>query len=272
MLFVITPEPHHRTTRCVTAAPNSLRFAFQLPGRMDIPAVNATATYALDAAETASTELTLISKTEEESIMFSYESMTDRELLGQLIGAKKGEQVTEQLLQDFPQLSYLLVEASVEELLKVKGMGLKRARQIKCCYELARRLYVKPYNSSVIIKCPADAANLIMQEMRFLKREQFRIVLLNTKNHVMEIKMVSEGSLTASIVHPREVFNLAVKRSASAVLLIHNHPSGEPEPSSEDIETTRRLISAGDVLGIKVLDHVIIGDGRFVSLKEKGLI
>jgi DNA repair protein RadC len=132
-------------------------------------------------------------------------------------------------------------------------------------------LYTKD-TKAYVVKSPADVAALLMPDMRYLRKEQFRLILLNTKNMLIEVKTVSEGSLTASIVHPREVFSIAVKRSCSAVLCVHNHPSGDPEPSREDIETTRRLVSVGEILGVKVLDHIIIGDGRYISLKERGLI
>ncbi len=132
-------------------------------------------------------------------------------------------------------------------------------------------MYTKD-TKAYVVKSPADVAALLMPDMRYLRKEQFRLILLNTKNMLIEVKTVSEGSLTASIVHPREVFSIAVKRSCSAVLCVHNHPSGDPEPSREDIETTRRLVSVGEILGVKVLDHIIIGDGRYISLKERGLI
>lgn len=111
-----------------------------------------------------------------------------------------------------------------------------------------------------------------MEDMRHLKKEVFKTILVNTKNQLIKLVNVSTGSLNASIVHPREVFSEAVKAGASAVIFIHNHPSGDPDPSMEDIETTRKLVDAGNILGIKVLDHIIIGDGIYISLKEKGLI
>jgi DNA repair protein RadC len=111
-----------------------------------------------------------------------------------------------------------------------------------------------------------------MEEMCYLDREHFRVILLNTKNRVLGVETVSIGSLNSSLVHPREVFKSAVQRSAAGVILVHNHPSGDPTPSSEDIEITRRLSDAGRVIGIEVLDHIIIGDHLFVSFKEKGLI
>jgi len=111
-----------------------------------------------------------------------------------------------------------------------------------------------------------------MEEMRHLKKEVFKVLLLNTKNHLIKQMNVSVGSLNASIVHPREVFSEAVKTGCSAIIFVHNHPSGDPEPSVEDIDTTKKLVNAGEILGIKVLDHIIIGNGIYVSLREKGIL
>jgi len=124
----------------------------------------------------------------------------------------------------------------------------------------------------VVIKTPEDVSKLLMEEMRHLKKEVFKVILLNAKNHMIRCMDISVGSLTASIVHPREVFSEAVKSGCAGLLFVHNHPSGDPEPSTEDVDTTLRLVDSGKILGIKVLDHVIIGDGRYVSLKEKGLM
>lgn len=204
--------------------------------------------------------------------MLNYKELSNKELLSTIICERQGEDISSKLLEVFPNLPYVLVEASVEELLQVKGVGTKRVMQLKAIYELAKRLYTLPCHTGHTIKCPQDITSILMPEMRFLRKEVFKVVLLSTKNRVVEIPEVSVGSLSSSIVHPREVFTTAVKRSASAVCFVHNHPSGDPEPSSEDIETTRRLVSSGEVLGIKVLDHLVIGDGRFVSFKERGLL
>jgi DNA repair protein RadC len=204
--------------------------------------------------------------------MLNYKELSNKELLSAIICEHQGEEVSSKLLEEFPSLPYILVEASEEELLQVKGIGIKRANQLKAVCELAKRLYTLPCHTGHTIKCPQDIANLLMPEMRFLKKEIFKVILLSTKNRIIEISDISIGSLTSSIVHPREVFSVAVKRSASSICFIHNHPSGDPEPSNEDIETTRRLMSSGDVLGIKVLDHIVVGDGRHVSFKECGLI
>jgi len=167
----------------------------------------------------------------------------------------------------------VLHEMSLEQLRSINGIGKVKALQIKAVMELSKRIAAaKIMENKVSIKSPVQVGDILMEEMRYLKKEVFKIILLNTKNHVIKLLDVSMGSLNSSIVHPREVFSEAVKSGCSAVILVHNHPSGDPEPSREDIETTDRLVRAGDILGIRVLDHVIIGDGTYVSLKEKGLM
>lgn len=167
----------------------------------------------------------------------------------------------------------VLYDLSLEELKSTKGIGRVKALQIKAVMELSKRLSSALIMSNrIAIKSPGEVGKLLMEDMRYLKKEVFKIILLNTKNHIIKQVNVSVGSLNASIVHPREVFSEAVKTGCSGMLLAHNHPSGDPEPSKEDIDTTQRLVNAGDILGIKVLDHVIIGDGRYISFKEKGLL
>ncbi len=204
--------------------------------------------------------------------MLNYKELSNEELLSAIICERQGEEISSKLLKEFPSLPYVLVEATEEELLQVKGIGIKRVNQLKAVHELAKRLYTLPCHTGHIIRCAQDIANLLIPEMKFLKKEIFKVMLLNTKNRIIEITDISVGSLSASIVHPREVFTVAIKRSASAVCFIHNHPSGDPEPSIEDIETTRRLVSSGDILGIKTIDHIVVGDGRYVSFRERSLI
>ena len=162
---------------------------------------------------------------------------------------------------------------SLEQLRTLKGIGKVKAIQIKALMEFSKRIAsTLSSNEKVVIRCSSDVSRLLMEEMRYLKKEVFKTILVNTKNQLIKLINVSIGSLNASIVHPREVFSEAVKAGASAVLFVHNHPSGDPDPSMEDIETTRKLVDAGNILGIKVLDHIIIGDGIYTSLKEKGLV
>lgn len=166
-----------------------------------------------------------------------------------------------------------LYNLSIEQLRSIKGIGRVKAIQIKALMELSKRIASTYGNGSrIIIKSPDDVKRMLMEEMRHLKKEVFKIILLDTKNHVIRHVNISMGSLNASIVHPREVFSEAVKTGCSGVLLVHNHPSGDPQPSGEDIETTARLVKAGEIMGIKVLDHIIIGDGKCASMLEMGLM
>jgi DNA repair protein RadC len=176
-----------------------------------------------------------------------------------------------QLLSRFNGLKGLL-EASVEELSTTKGIGPAKAAQIKAALEVGRRVAATAATDKPVIKCPGDVSGLMMEKMRHYDREHFVVLHLNTKNQVVAEDTVSIGSLNASLVHPRELFKNAIKKSAAALILVHNHPSGDPSPSREDIDVTRRLTEAGQLLGIEILDHVVIGDLKYVSLKEKGII
>lgn len=168
-------------------------------------------------------------------------------------------------------LAYV-VDSTVEELSNIKGIGTAKAVQIKAAVELGRRISSYNGRKQIVITSPLDVKDLLMEEMRFLEKEHFKTILLNTKNHVISIEDISVGSLNSSIVHPREVFKPAIRRSSASVILVHNHPSGDPTPSKEDIEVTSRLVNAGNILGISVLDHIIIGNNFILSLKEQGLM
>ena len=163
-----------------------------------------------------------------------------------------------------------LSQASPAELLALPGLGPSKAARVLAGLELGRRLGQARVERETL-GSPSDVYELLGDRMGHLDREHFVVLLLDTKNHLLGSELVSVGSLDASIVHPREVFKAAVRRSASGVILVHNHPSGDPSPSEADLRSTQRLEEAGRVLGIPVLDHVIIGDGRFVSLRQSGL-
>ncbi|HEY4389935.1 MAG TPA: DNA repair protein RadC [Paenibacillus sp.] len=165
-----------------------------------------------------------------------------------------------------------LVDLSLDELTEMKGIGMAKAVQIKAGIELGQRLAKSRLPEAVSIRSPHDAANILMEQLRYLSKEHFVCLFLNTKNHIIAQETLSIGSLNASIVHPREVFRAAIKCSSASIVCAHNHPSGDPTPSPEDIQMTRRLCEAGEIVGIDVLDHVVIGDGQFVSLKEQGLM
>lgn len=203
------------------------------------------------------------------------EALSDGELLAILIRvggrSESALDLANRLLAQ-PQGLRFLVEATIEELSRIKGIGLAKASQIKAAVELGRRISLDRGEIRPVIRSPEDVAALLMEKMRFLDREHFQVLTLNTKNQVLGIETAFIGSLNSSIVHPREIFKEAIRRSAAALILVHNHPSGDPNPSPEDLAVTRRLQEAGQLLGIEVLDHVIIGDQRFYSLKQQGNI
>lgn len=171
-----------------------------------------------------------------------------------------------------------LARAPIELIAKSKGIGRTKAIQLKASFELARRLSIYEGERKVMIDTPAAAADQLREEVRSENREVFLLLLLNTKNALIRKAAVSLGSLNASIVEPREVFMEAIKASAASMILAHNHPSGDPTPSSEDIAITKRLVKAGELLNIAVLDHIILGQRTrerhqdYVSLKELGLM
>ncbi len=165
-----------------------------------------------------------------------------------------------------------LASVTPSELMTVSGIGRTKACGIAAAVEIGKRISKGSRDYSCTVSGADDVAGLFMEDLRFEKKEHFKTVLVDTKGHVIKIDDVSTGDLSAAPVHPREVFSKAVRNSAAAVILVHNHPSGDPEPSRQDIETTNRLCDASRLLGIKVIDHVIIGDGRFESLVSRGLI
>lgn len=164
-----------------------------------------------------------------------------------------------------------LADSDVKQLSAISGIGQAKAAQIKAALELGKRMAAAEYGADKPVKCPQDVADLLMEEMRYLKKEHMKLVLLNVKCNLISVEDISIGSLNASIVHPREVFNPAIRKSSASIIMVHNHPSGDPTPSSEDIGITSRIRDAGKLLGIELVDHIIIGDGKYTSLKEKGL-
>lgn len=205
-------------------------------------------------------------------------ALTDAELLAILFrtgngsGGESAVELARRLLAragDRPPLAWL-AEASVEELRQVPGIGLTKAVTIRAALELGRRLGEAPAVGEAI-RVPRDAARFLMARMRGLPQEEFRTVLLNTRHRVIGLERVSLGDLDSSPAAPREVFREPIRRGAAAVILAHNHPSGDPEPSPDDLAVTGRLVQAGRLLGIDVLDHIIIGHNGYVSLRERGV-
>ena len=163
-----------------------------------------------------------------------------------------------------------LAQCGIEELCAVPGVGEAKAAQLKAALELGKRALAGPLTKGTKITSSRDLFTHYHPTLCDLRHEVFKVILLDAKHAIMRDTTVSEGSLTLSIVHPREVFTLAVKESAAAVIFLHNHPSGDPTPSQEDHVLTARLVSAGEVLGIRVLDHLVVGDGRYVSFADQG--
>lgn len=164
--------------------------------------------------------------------------------------------------------------ASIAELCQLKGIGPAKATTIKAALELGKRLSGEPAQRNFKVTSPQDLVNYFQPRLQHLRKEVFKAVLLNTKHQVLKDVTVSEGSLSASLVHPREAFLPAIKESAAAVIFLHNHPSGDPTPSAEDKELTLRLAEVGQLVGINVLDHIIIGTGTpgYLSFRDAGLL
>lgn len=164
-----------------------------------------------------------------------------------------------------------LGRASFGELCGEKGVGAAKASQVKAALELGKRLYSLQPVERASVKSPQDVANLLLAEMGFLEQEELRVVLLNNRNQVIAIPQVYRGSVNTSQIRVGEVFRQAIRENCAALVVVHNHPSGDPTPSQEDIQVTQQIVAAGKLLDIDVLDHLVIGQQRFVSLKEKGL-
>ncbi len=201
-------------------------------------------------------------------------SLSNAELLAILLRTgTAGENVVDlaaRLLSHFQGLDGL-AQASHQELCGVHGLGEAKAAQLQAALELGVRLPAARRPERPSVRSPQDVADLLMAEMSLLEQEHFRVVVLNTKNQVMATPEVYKGSVNATSIRTAEVFREAVRQNCPAIIVVHNHPSGDPAPSDEDVAVTRELVAAGEQLDIDLLDHVVIGRHAFVSLKEKGL-
>ncbi|MCM8794376.1 MAG: DNA repair protein RadC [Candidatus Omnitrophica bacterium] len=218
--------------------------------------------------------LPAVDRPRERMLRFGERALSQQELLACLLGrGVAGESVlvtAQRLLSGFGSLQGI-AEASIEQLASVKGMGPAKAVQIKAACELSRRARLQPQEPGAEIRSAQEAIQVAANHLSGRQKEHFVLLLLDARHRVSKIAEISVGSLDMSVVHPRETFKEAIRSSAAAIILAHNHPSGDPTPSPEDLELTHRLIEGGELLGIPVLDHIIVGAPESMSLKEEGL-
>lgn len=211
----------------------------------------------------------------ERLIQYGESQLSNQEIIAILLGSgTKNESVMDianRLLIHFEGLK-LLDDATIEEITSIKGIGLAKGVTILAALELGRRIRQYVPAEEFVIRSPKDGANYVMESMRHLNQEHLLVLFLDTKNRIIHKQTIFIGSLNASIVHPREIFREAVKRTSASIICVHNHPSGDPTPSQEDIQVTKRLVEAGKIMGIELLDHIIIGNRKYTSLKEKGYL
>ncbi len=210
----------------------------------------------------------------EKLIKYGVDTLSNAEILAIMLrtGSKKvtALDLASKLLLQASNLKELS-QYSVEELKEIEGIGDAKATQIKAAFELGRRFSCFK-SKQAVINSPADLADILIARIGHFKQERFDVVLLDTKNKIIGIKNIFKGSLASTLVHPREVFKFAIKKSSASIILAHNHPSGDLTPSNEDIKLTKRMIEAGEIVGIEVLDHLVIGNESYSSLKNKGII
>jgi len=206
---------------------------------------------------------------------YGAESLSNSELLAIILRSGiKGDtaiDVANRLLKQYDGQLREILSADLKELESIKGVGFTKAIQIKASFELAKRIFETDVEHQQVV-FPQDAANIMLPKLKFEKQEKLYILLLSGKNYLLSKKLVAIGGIDYNTFKPKEVLHIAVKYNASSIILVHNHPSGDPSPSKQDIEITRKIIDAGKIIGISVRDHIIIGDGKYTSLKETGEI
>ena len=198
--------------------------------------------------------------------------LTDAELIAILLRTGTAEKsaidIASEMTADGGLYKRLAGITRLNELTNIKGLGQAKAATVLAALEIGRRIASAKPIEKIHLSCPQDVADFLMPRLRYAAKEQFVVILLNGKNKVIGTEVVSEGSLSSSVVHPREVYGPAILHHAAAIMVAHNHPSGDPKPSLEDEEVTRMLSRSGKVLGIPMIDHVIIGDGNYYSFLE----
>ena len=216
-------------------------------------------------------DIEVSSRPREKMALEGIDKLTNEELLAILINTGNRDTsaigLAENILKHTSGIKGL-VHTDMSILQKIKGIGPAKATTIFAAIELSKRISKLISREKFSIDSPESIADIFMEEMRYKNKEIVKLLMLDTKNNIITDVLISEGSLNASIVHPREVFLEAIKRSANRIVLVHNHPSGDPMPSNEDIKITKRIYDAGKLLGIDLLDHIIIGDGKYCSLRE----
>jgi len=208
-------------------------------------------------------------------LKFGVDSLSDSELLAILLRTGTGHTTAvdlgKGLLKVYGQL-FELSRRSAREISRLKGIGLTKACTVVAAFELSRRVSAGSQNGKRKISCSDDIAAIFVPKLSHLKKEVFKVVLLDSANQVLKDVTISSGTLNSSVVHPREVFKAAIDESAASLILLHNHPSGNPDPSEQDIQVTRQLVKAGEIVGISVLDHIIVASGDFTSFVDRGLM
>ncbi len=211
----------------------------------------------------------------ERLIKYGAGHLSDAQLLAIILRTGSGEksvmELSIALIESFKSLRSIDA-ASAAELYSIKGLGTAKIAQVKAAFELGKRLMGESSDDDPVFSSSHSIHAHFSPRFKNLKKELFLAVLLDAKNRFLREHQVSEGTLTGSLIHPREAFREAIRESAASVIFVHNHPSGDPSPSRDDIAVTGRLRSAGEIIGIQVLDHIIIGDGKYVSLREQGAL
>ena len=227
------------------------------------------------AANTPSSRLRLCDLPAEERPLYRLrqhgsDALSTTELLALLLGSADGPGLAQELLSQYGSL-HQLARTSKERLKQFRGIGEAQSARLMACLALSRRLQAPPAEEKTRVTSPADGANLLLPRLRHLEQEEVHVLLLDTRNYVIGTQCIYRGSFNSSTIRIGEIFRVALDATAAALILAHNHPSGDPSPSPEDIGVTRQIVEAGKLLSVEVLDHLIIGNGIFASLKEQGL-